>query len=232
MNEREDTISDEEIVRRIRGGETALFELLMRRHNQRIYRAVRAILRSDDGTEDAMQQAWLNAYQHLGQFAGQAQFSTWLTRIAVNEALARLRKSQREITEGEEAMSSRLVDTETPDPERHAGTKELRDVLEREIAALPSAFQVVLVMRDIEGMSTAESAEALGISDELVRTRLHRARAMLRENLDRRAGVTMASLFTFGNQRCDRLVSVVMNTIIATNGSGFQNSSDAHDARN
>lgn len=205
--------TDEELVRRIVDGDAALFEILMRRHNQRIYRAVRAVLRADDDAEDVMQQAYLNAYQHLHQFAGDAQFSTWLTRIAVNEALGRLRKRTRALDQGTEHVDISLVESGTPDPEQQASHSELRDVMEREVAALPDAFRIVVVMRDVEGLSTSETAECLGISEDLVKQRLHRARAMLRENLYQRAGVTLASLFAFGNARCDRVVAAVMARI-------------------
>ena len=205
--------SDEEIVRRIVSGDAALFEILMRRHNQRIYRAVRAVLRADDDAEDVMQQAYLNAYQHLHQFAGDAQFSTWLTRIAVNEALGRRRKRTRAPGQGAEDVDISLVESDAPDPEQEASNSELRDVMEREVAALPDAFRVVVVMRDVEGLSTSETAACLGISEDLVKQRLHRARAMLRENLYQRAGVTLASLFAFGNARCDRVVAAVMARI-------------------
>jgi RNA polymerase sigma-70 factor (ECF subfamily) len=203
--------TDEEVVRRILDGDPSLFEILMRRHNQRVYRAVRAVLRSDEEVEDVMQQAYLNAYQHLGQFAGDAKFSTWLTRIAVNEALARRRKVTFDRTD--EAVTMNLVD-DMPDPERQAAASELREVMEHEVAALPDSFRVAFVLRDIEGLSTAETAECIGITEDLVKTRLHRARTLLRDNLYRRAGVSMDSLYTFGNARCDRVVAAVMAKIV------------------
>ena len=209
----DERLPDEEVVRRICAGEPALFELLMRRHNQRIYRAVRAILRTDDDVEDVMQQAYLNAYQHLHQFAGGAQFSTWLTRIAINEALARRRKRGNPMPEGDDQFMISLVDTKTPDPEQQAAASELRQVMEDEVAALPDSFRLTFVMRDVEGLSTAETAASLGISEDLVKTRLHRARTMLRDNLYRRAGVSAGSIFTFGNARCDRVVAAVMESI-------------------
>ena len=208
--------TDEELVRRIVEGDASLFEILMRRHNQRVYRAVRAVLRSDDDAEDVMQQAYLNAYQHLHQFAGDAQFSTWLTRIAVNEALGRRRKRIRSDVlahKGTEDVDLTLVESDTPDPEEQASHSELRDVMEREVAALPDAFRMVVVLRDVEGLSTSETATTLGISEDLVKQRLHRARNLLRENLYQRAGVTLASLFAFGNARCDRVVAAVMARI-------------------
>lgn len=202
------SVTDGEAVRRVVEGDSAFFEILMRRHNQRIYRAVRAVLGSEDEVEDVMQQAYLNAYQHLPQFAGEARFSTWLTRIAVNEALARRRK--RVFVQGDDEMTMTLADEKTPDPEQQASAAELREVMEREVAALPDAFRAVFVLREVEGLSTAEAAACLGISEDLAKTRLHRARTALRENLYRRAGVTLASIFAFGNERCDRVVAAVM----------------------
>src|SRR5438132_11185882 len=202
-------MTDSEIVKRILGGDPALFETLMRRHNQRMYRAVRAILRSDDEVDDVLQQAYLNAYAHLDQFAGTAQFSTWLTRIAVNEALAHRRKRGAPFEEGEEDVP----DTRTLDPERQAAASELRQAMEQEVESLPDSFRAAFMMREVEGLSTSETAESLGISEDLVKTRLHRARAMLRDNLYKRAGVTVDSLFEFGNARCDRVVNAVMTAL-------------------
>src|SRR5437667_1315927 len=130
-------MTDTEVVQRVREGDSALFETLMRRHNQRIYRAVRAVLRSDDEAEDVLQQAYLNAYAHLDQFAGTAQFSTWLTRIAVNEALAHRRRRGVPFEEGEEDVP----DTRTLDPERQAAASELRQVMEEEVESLPDSFR-------------------------------------------------------------------------------------------
>jgi RNA polymerase sigma-70 factor (ECF subfamily) len=210
-----DQITDEEVVARVVAGDRALFEILMRRHNQRIYRAVRAVLRSDDEVEDVMQQAYVNAFEHLSQFAGEAKFSTWLTRIALNEALAGRRKRARFPGEGDDEVTISLVVSNDPDPEQQAAASELREVMEREIAALPDSFRVVIMLRDVEGLSTAETAACLGISEDLVKTRLHRGRGLLRDNLYRRVGVTFDSLFAFGNARCDAVVSAVMESINA-----------------
>lgn len=207
-------LTDEQVVTRVVAGDAAQFEILMRRHNQRIYRTVRAVLRSEDEVEDVMQQAYLNAYTHLSQFGGQAQFSTWLTRIAINEALARRGKRGKAFGEGEDAVMLSLVDTKTRNPEQQAAASEMRQVMEHEIAALPDSYRLTFMMRDVEGLTTAETAESLGISEDLVKTRLHRARTMLRDNLYRRAGVTLESIFTFGNSRCDRVVGAVMSQIL------------------
>lgn len=209
------TPSDEELVARIVAGEEALFEILMRRHNQRIYRAVRAVLGADDDAEDVMQQAYLNAYTHLRQFEGRAQFSTWLTRIAVNEAMARRKVLAKGLSSGEATEMSNIVDASATDPEKETFVSEMREVMEREVAALPDAFRQVLVLRDVEGLSTSEAAECLDISEDLVKTRLHRARGALRDNLYRRAGVTLDSIFAFGHARCDRVVARVMTEVAA-----------------
>lgn len=203
-------LSDADVVRRVVSGDAALFEILMRRHNQRMYRTARAVLRTDDDVEDVLQQAYLNAYEHLDQFAGDAQFSTWLTRIVLNEALGKRRVRGSRFSEGDEVMLT-LVDDKTRDPEQQASSAELRRVLEDEVAALPDTLRVVFMLREVEGLSTADTAASLGISEDLVKTRLHRARTALRDNLYRRAGVTVESIFAFGNARCDRVVAMVMS---------------------
>lgn len=208
-------MTDETIVARVRAGDAALFEILMRRNNQRVYRAVRAILGTDEDAEDVMQQAYLNAYTHLHQFNGQAQFSTWLTRIAINEALAMRRRRSNAFQTGEEDAMSQVPDVQAVNPEQQTLTSELRDLMEREVSNLPDSFRAVLVMRDVEGLSTAETASSLGVSTDLVKQRLHRARNLLRDNLFRHAGVGLESLYVFGNARCDRIVSAVMNAINA-----------------
>lgn len=204
-------LSDEEVVRRVVDGETALFEILMRRYNQRVYRVVRAIVRNDDEAEDVMQQAYVNAYEHLRQFAGDAKFSTWLTRIAINEALARVRKRGFRVVDDE----SEIMDIEStdPDPEQLAAAAELRTLVEAEIASLPDSYRTVLMLREIEGLSTTETAQCLDVKEDVVKTRLHRARTVLRDNLYRRAGLTFDGLFTFGNARCDRVVAGVFGRL-------------------
>jgi RNA polymerase sigma-70 factor (ECF subfamily) len=210
--ETSEPLSDIEVVRRILGGDTALFEILMRRYNQRVYRAVRAILGSDEDAEDVMQQAYLNAYTHLGQFEERAQFSTWLIRIAVNEALGRRRKRQRTAWDGGEELMVEL-ESNVPNPEQQALTSQMREVMERELAALPAAYRTVLVLREVEGLSTAETAECLSVSEDVVKQRLHRARGMVRAALERRAGETLSAVYPFGNARCDRVVAAVMARI-------------------
>jgi RNA polymerase sigma-70 factor (ECF subfamily) len=205
-------LSDEEVVRRVRAGEGALFELLMRRYNQRLYRVARAIVRNDAEAEDVMQQAYVNAYQHLGQFEGRAQFSTWLTRIAVYEALARRRRRERlpEIDAMFDHDDVRGAPTSSvPSPEQQAMTGELRTALEASVDAIPEMYRTAFVLREVEGLSTAEAAECLESSEDVVKTRLHRAKVLLRRELLARAGADARTAFSFHALRCDRVVASV-----------------------
>lgn len=166
-----------------------------------------------------MQQAYVSAYAHLRQFNGQAKFSTWLTRIAINEALGRLRRRQR-FTPFEESSN---VETFMPpvfgaDPERHAFSGELRALLETAIDSLPDGAREVFVLRQVEGMNTSEVAETLGVSEEVVKTRLSRARAALRRDLMDRMGATAPEVFRFYRPRCDRIVALVLSRIAAGTG--------------
>lgn len=214
--ERWDALSDEQVVALVLEGQTALFEVLMRRHNERIYRAARAIVRDEREAEDVMQQAYVNAYAHLRQFDGRAQFSTWLTRIAVNEAIARAKRRGRYQSLDEEAPGAAEFAMPTPhqhDPERQAFTRELSTLLEAAVDTLPDGHREVFVLRDVEGLSTAEAAESLGVSADVVKTRLSRARALLRRQLFERAGMAASNAFTFQRPRCDRVVAAVMARI-------------------
>jgi RNA polymerase sigma-70 factor (ECF subfamily) len=212
-------VSDEDVVRRVLAGETRLFEVLMRRHNQRVFRVARALLKDDSEAEDVMQQAYVEAYSHLSQFAGRAQFSTWLTKIALYEAYARLRRRGRFVQEAaspasEEGAMSRIRST-APNPEQQASQAQLRKLLESAIEDLPETYRTTFILRDIEGMNTAEAAECLGIRQDAVKTRLHRARAVLREELYRRAGVAASTAFSFHLSRCDVIVREVFARIAA-----------------
>lgn len=209
-------ITDEEIVRRVVAGERELFELLLRRYNQRIYRSVRAIVRNSQDTEDVMQQAYVNAFRSLHQFEGRSSVATWLTRIAIREAIARNDRNSSRLRavpeiQGEHTMND--IREPGPDPEEQAVARDLMQLVEAEVAALPDSYRSVLLLREVEGLSTDETAECLEVSADVVKTRLHRARAMLRDALYRRAGVGMQAIFTFGAQRCDRMVERVMEQI-------------------
>ena len=197
--------SDEGIVQRVLSGERELYEVLVRRHNQRLYRAARAILRSENEVEDVMQEAYVQAFAHLSQFRAEARFSTWLTRIAVHEALARKRRAAR-TTEMEEPV---VVVT----PEHEAGGRELVKILERAIDALPDNFREVLVMRTVEDMSVADTAAVLDIPEDTVKTRLFRARNLLREAIAETAISKSVDAYEFHAPRCNHIAAVVMERI-------------------
>ncbi|PYX96750.1 MAG: RNA polymerase sigma factor [Acidobacteria bacterium] len=209
--------SDQEIVSRVLAGETALYELIMRRYNQRLYRAVRAILRDENETEDVMQDAYVRAYQHLNQFAGRSQFSTWLTRIAVHEAFARLRQRghMTQLDEVSLEADTSMLYSKSENPEQYASKAELGKLLEEAILNLPEQFRSVVMLRDVEEMCTAETADALEISQENVKTRLHRGHALLRKELLARVSSNASSAFPFMGERCDRVVVSVLQRINA-----------------
>ena len=210
-----DTLTDEEVVGRILTGQTALFEVLMRRYNERMYRVSRAIVRDDSEAEDVMQQAYVNAYANLRQFAGKARFSTWLTRIAVNESLARLRHRGKYEPYDDELsrVEPLMAEQPPPDPERQAFSGELRTLLEWAIEQLPDGAREVFVLREVEGLSTAEVGEALGVSEDVVKTRLSRAKTALRRTVMERTGSTAPEVFRFYRPRCDRVVARVLAVI-------------------
>jgi RNA polymerase sigma-70 factor, ECF subfamily len=206
------SLSDEDVVRRILAGETALFEILMRRHNEKVYRAARAIVRDEREAEDVMQEAYVNAYAHLQQFDGRAKFSTWLTKIAVYEALARARRQGR-YRPLEDSSLEIFMPTTSPDPERQVFGRELGALIESAVDKLGDGYREVFMLRQVEGMNTAETAEVLGISEDLVKTRFSRARHALQRDLLDRTGAAAATAFTFGLARCDRVVAAVMTRI-------------------
>jgi len=204
--------TDEALVGRARARDSSAFELLMRRHNQRVYRVVRAILRDADEIEDVIQQAYLQAFAHLDQFGGAARWSTWVCRIAINEALARLRGRGRFVSI-EAASEEDMTDFDrvsAGNPERAAAGREFGHMVEQAIDGLPEIYRAVLIMREVEGMSTNEAAAVLDVEPEVIKTRLHRARASLRGAIENRVGDQMKNAFTFGNERCDRVVAAVL----------------------
>jgi RNA polymerase sigma-70 factor (ECF subfamily) len=208
-------ISDEAVIARVRAGHTDLFEIIMRRYNQRLYRVTRSIVRDDAEAEDVVQDAYVRAYTHLAQYAGEAKFSTWLTRIAVNEGLRRLRKRGR--ADDIERMAS-TTPLAAEGPEKHVSDRQVGQIMESAIERLPSVYRSVVMLRDVEDLSTAETAACLGIPLATVKTRLHRGHALLRESLSSTLGVTRRELFPFGFSRCDRLVRLVLQRISAAAG--------------
>jgi RNA polymerase sigma-70 factor (ECF subfamily) len=214
------TLSDADIVRRVRAGERALFEILMRRHNQRLYRAARSVVTDEHDVEDVMQQAYINAFTHLHQFEERSQFSTWLTRITLNEAFGRRRKVQSETkarvpsdSDEDAGEFMETVRSPQPDPERQAYAQELHRVLEEAVDTLPETYRTVFMLRDVEGLSTTETGEGLGLGEEAVKTRLHRARAMIRRAVTARIGEVAAGTFQFHAPRCGRVVAAVLARI-------------------
>ena len=208
--------TDEQVVTRVLSGETALYELLMRRHNQRLYRIARAILRDDAEAEDVMQDAFVRAYQNLGAFEGRAKFVTWLTRIAVHEALARSRRRSRfQSFDGPDQSNGDLMSATSSNrsPEQETYDRELSGVLEKAVLSLPDEHRLVFMLRDVEGMSTEETAQCLNLTQENVKVRLHRAHAKLRKQLYSAVGATAARCFQFHAVRCDRVVSGVFKTL-------------------
>jgi RNA polymerase sigma-70 factor (ECF subfamily) len=213
------SLSDEQIVERVQHGELGLFELLMRRYNQRVYRVARSIVRDEEEAEDVMQDAYVRAFEHIRQFEGRARFSTWLTKIAVHEALHRLRRRSRLVLvdlTSEENQSVEILHSPKRDPEDQASGQELSSVLSGVIEGLPDLYRVVFVLREIEGLSTAEVAESLAISEENVKVRLHRARALLRRDIDKHIGTEARLLYAFHLKRCDRIVIMVLQRIVQT----------------
>lgn len=214
--------SDEALVARIASHDEAGFELLMRRYNSRLFRVARAILKSDADAEDVLQDTYLEAYRHIGDFRSESHLSTWLTRIAINQALMRLRQLKRDrvIVPFAPGDDQRIEQSPGDIPDRQAESPsdavlrgEIRRILERKVDSLPAGFRVVLVMRDIEDMTIAETSECLGIPSATVRTRLFRARALLRDALARDLDTAAAGLFSFDGARCDRIVAAVLQRL-------------------
>lgn len=208
-------LTDQEVVARVIAGQKGLYEILMRRYNQRLYRAVRSYLTDPDDVQDALQDTYVKAYEKLFQFRQEAAFSTWLTRIAINEALQCLKRSRTArlhiVPAPTPERLAQLPDTDTMDPEQRTLHHERTALLERAIDRLPAAYRVVYLLREVEGLSVAEAAEALQLSESNVKVRLHRAKALLKDALfELHAG---AEVFTFGQAHCDRLVAAVLDRL-------------------
>jgi RNA polymerase sigma-70 factor (ECF subfamily) len=205
-------VADEVIVGRVLEGDLAAFELIMRRYNQRIFRIVRSMIADDSECEDILQETYLSAFQHLRQFAGQAKFSTWLTRIAVHAAIARRQRLARStsIDFSDPANVAVVPFTRRAGAEREASLKELGMALNGVIDSLPEELRTVFALRVVEGLDTAETASCLELSEANVKVRLHRARALLRTRLDAELGADVRELYQFGNERCDRIVNAVL----------------------
>lgn len=206
--------TDEELVERVRAGDRLAFELLMRRNNRRVYRAVRTVLRDGSEVEEVMQQTYVLAFSHLDQFQGNARWSTWVCRIAFNEALARLRQRGRFVSiDGAGAALSDGWRAPAPDPERQTRARELGRLVEETIDGLPDIYRSVLIFREIDGLTTLETATILSVEENVVKTRLHRARALLRDAIERRIGQEVDDAYAFEARRCDRVVTAVLGQL-------------------
>ena len=210
---------DAEIARRVAAGDQDALQLLMRRHNQTLYRTARSILKDDAEAEDAVQEAYLSAYRAIGSFRGEAKLSTWLVRIVANEALARLRKRKRsaeiirldgDAQSGDQSVEVNMNQAAPEQPEHGALRAEARRLLERKIDELPDVFRATFVLRAIEELTVEETAAVLEIPEATVRTRFFRAKGLLREALAREMDFAIEDVFSFAGGRCDRIVAGVL----------------------
>ena len=217
-----EALSEQELVDRARARDEAAVRAITKRYNRRLFRIARSILRDDAEAEDVVQEAYVRAFTGLDMFRGDASFGTWITRIAMNEALGRLRR-RRPTVDWQDYGANRMqaeiihfpVSATGNDPERTMAQGEIRAVLERAIDELPDAFRTVFVARVVEGMTVEETADLFALKPETVKTRLHRARVMLRTALESRLGPSLIETFPFGGGRCDRMTEAVVRRLCA-----------------
>jgi RNA polymerase sigma-70 factor (ECF subfamily) len=211
---------DAELVRRALARDDTAFRIIMERHNRRLYRIARGILRNDTEAEDVVQEAYVSAFTHLDGFRGDSSLATWLARITMNEALGRLRRERLAVdldtfeAQRTEAQIIQFPQTVTSDdPERTMAQREILQLVERATDNLPEIFCIVFITRVIEGMSVEETADLLGLRPETVKTRLHRARRLVREQLDKQIGPVLMEAFPFAGRRCERMTNAVMQRL-------------------
>jgi RNA polymerase sigma-70 factor (ECF subfamily) len=215
-----ETLTDEDLVNLARARDEAAVRAITTRYNRRLFRIARSILRNDAEAEDVVQETYVRAFTGLDMFRGDAAFGTWITRIAMNEALGRLRRLRPTVeweTYGANRNQAEIIhfpaSAVSNDPEKTMAQSEVRAVLEQAIDELPDAFRAVFVARIVEGMSVEETADLFGLQPATVKTRLHRARLLLREELDKQLGPALTSSFPFDGQRCDRMTETVVRRI-------------------
>jgi RNA polymerase sigma-70 factor (ECF subfamily) len=214
--------ADAGLVQRARNREEAAIRTLMQANNRRLFRLARGILRNDAEAEDVVQETWVRAFTHLDSFRGDSSFATWLSRIAMNEALGRLRRARPNVEWTTlppgtlEAQIIQFPNSAAEDPEKSMAQREIRHVVEHAIDELPEAFRIVFITRVIEGMNVEETAELLELKPETVKTRLHRARNMLKENVERKIGPVVMEAFPFAGRRCERLTEAVLRRLGVT----------------
>jgi len=213
-------LSDDELIDRARARDEAAVRALTQKYNRRLFRVARSILRNDSEAEDVVQETYVRAFTGLDRFRGEANFATWLTRIAMNEALGRLRRRRPTVqweTYGAERTQAEILYFPTSaasnDPERTMAQSEIRAVLERTIDELPGSFRAVFVARVVEGMTTEETAVLFGLKEETVKTKLHRARALLKDSLEKQLGPALTDTFPFDGRRCERMTEMVVRRL-------------------
>lgn len=207
--------SEMQLVRRALAREGNAFRTIMKTHNQRLYRIARGVVRNDAEAEDIVQEAYVRAFAHLDAFRGDSSLATWLSRIVINEALGRLRKRRRTVAIPANSQAEIIQFPLNPsdDPERTMAQRQILDLVERATDSLPDVYRTVFVARVVEGLSIEETAELLGVRPETVKTRLHRARALVRKALDDQIGPVLLDAFPFAGRRCERLTSAVMRRL-------------------
>ncbi|WP_338830464.1 RNA polymerase sigma factor [Bradyrhizobium sp. 27S5] len=214
--------AEAELVQRALARDEAAVRAIMQANNRRLFRLARGILHNDNEAEDVVQEAYVRAFTHLDQFRGNSSLSTWLSRIAINEALGRLRNRHTSVEWSElprGALEAQIIQfplSSADDPEKSMAQREIQHVVERAIDELPEAFRLVFITRVIEGMNVEETAEILALKPETVKTRLHRARTMLRDNVERKIGPVVMEAFPFAGRRCERLTEAVLKRLGAT----------------
>jgi RNA polymerase sigma-70 factor (ECF subfamily) len=215
-------LDDGALVERALNRDGAAVRLIMQRHNRRLYRVARSVLDDDAEAEDVVQETYVRAFTHLDSFRGEAQLSTWLTRIALNEALGRLRRRRITVAlqdidaindQGEARVIYLPSARQDSDPEAAAARAEVRRLLERAVDQLPATFRMVFVLREIEELSIEETADQLGLRPETVKTRLHRARRLLRQSLDRTLSSAVSEVFPCAGTRCTRITKTVLERL-------------------
>src|ERR1700710_2372543 len=212
--------TDTDLVARALAPDEPAVRLIMQSNNRRLYRLARGILRNDSEAEDVVQETYFRAFTHLERFRGDSSLSTWLARIAMNEALGRLRKQRPSIdldTLAPGVIEAQIIQfplsAVSEDPERTMAQREIQHVVEHAIDELPDAFRIVFITRVIEGMNVEETADILGLKPETVKTRLHRARTMLRDNVEKKIGPVVMEAFPFAGKRCERLTDAVLKRL-------------------
>lgn len=202
-----------QLVGRALAREGGAFSTIVKMHNQRLYRIARSVVRNDSEAEDIVQEAYVRAFAHLGDFRGESSLATWLSRIVINEALGRLRKTRRTVAMPQSLQAEIIKFPLSDDPERTMAQRQILELVERATDRLPDVYRTVFVARVIEGLSIEETAELLDVRPETVKTRLHRARVLVRKALADQIGPVLLDAFPFAGRRCERLTAAVMQRL-------------------